>query len=99
MNATLGFFEGQRKLAREYYATDPEFAQSYAGKVAGAVGAAVPQLVAMRVPVAAVVGIGGQSFLHAWEDAENTAMRRGEEFDPDRAYAYATTMAALDRTR
>lgn len=66
MNATLGFFEGQRKLAREYYAVDPEFAESYAGKVAGAVGAAVPQLVAMRVPVAAVAGIGGQSFLHAW---------------------------------
>ncbi len=96
MNATLGFFEGQRKLAREYYAVDPEFAESYAGKVAGAVGAAVPQLVAMRVPVAAVVGIGGQSFLHAWEDAENTAMRRGEKFDPNRAYAYATTMAALN---
>lgn len=96
MNATLGLFEGQRKLAREYYAVDPEFAESYAGKVAGAVGAAVPQLVAMRVPVAAVVGIGGQSFLHAWEDAENTAMRRGEEFDPNRAYAYATTMAGLN---
>ncbi|PTX99142.1 hypothetical protein DB345_01850 [Spartobacteria bacterium LR76] len=96
MNATLGFFEGQRKLAQEYYAVDPEFAESYAGKVAGAVGAAVPQLVAMRVPVAAVVGIGGQSFLHAWEDAENTAMRRGEKFDPNRAYAYATTMAALN---
>ena len=96
MNATLGFFEGQRKLAREYYAVDPEFAESYAGKVAGAVGAAVPQLVAMRVPIAAVVGIGGQSFLHGWEDAENTAMRRGEKFDPNRAYAYATTMAALN---
>ncbi len=96
MNATVEGFESQRRLMKEFYAVDPEFAESYVGKISSAVGATVPQLVSFVVPPLAVAGVAGQSFLYAYEDARNTAARLGQPFDPDRAYAYAATMAVAN---
>lgn len=96
INATVEGFESQRRLMNEFYAVDPEFAESYVGKISSAVGSTVPQLVSFVVPPLAVAGIAGQSFLYAYEDARNTAARLGQPFDPNRAYAYAATMAVAN---
>ncbi|GAT32522.1 hypothetical protein TSACC_2921 [Terrimicrobium sacchariphilum] len=95
-NAEIALLQWQRGIMQNFYHVDPEFAQSYAGELSSTLGATVPQMLSMTLPPVAATMIGGQSFLYAWEDAENTAKRLGQSFNRNRAFAYALTMGAVN---
>ncbi len=95
-NSEIAALQWLRESSQDYYATDPEFAQSYAGELTKVLGASVPQILSMTLPPLAATMIGGQSFQYAWEDAENTARRLGQPFNRNRAFVYAFTMGAVN---
>ncbi|MEO6054498.1 MAG: hypothetical protein ABIP97_10835, partial [Chthoniobacterales bacterium] len=89
-------FDETREHYRNVYDVNPQFADSFMGKLLHGAGSLVPQSVAASLPGIGLLALDSQGFQQGWDDAKQTAERRNEKFDPEKAYAYAASSGAIN---
>lgn len=82
-------FDEIRKDYARVYEVSPEFQNRFVGKLIAGAGQMVPQTAAAVLPGVGLTALQSQAFQYSWDDAKQTAEKRGESFDPEKAFAFA----------